>query len=128
MKKILLLDDNMDIVQIVEEVLTYDQYEVKSILQSDGFLSTVEQFSPDLIILDYRLADGNGGELCREIKAHPQFCHIPVIIFSAYMQPGLNLTAYGCDAVISKPFDLEDMLQTVKVLLDTSARQQEAEK
>ncbi|MBD1364517.1 response regulator [Mucilaginibacter sp. ZT4R22] len=117
MKKILLLDDNLDIVQIVEEVLAYDNYDVKSVVTSAGFLPLAEQFQPDLIILDYRLSDGNGGEICQTIKAHPQFLHIPVVIFSAYTQPGLDLKVYGCDAVISKPFDLEDLLEVVKRLL-----------
>lgn len=117
MKKILLLDDNLDIVQIVEEVLTYEGYEVKSTLQCAGFLNLLESYAADLVIVDYRLADGNGGELCREIKSHPTLNVIPVILFTAYMQPGLDLTSFGCDAVIEKPFDLQYLLATVQGLL-----------
>ena len=117
MKKILLLDDNLDIVQMVEEVLAYEKYRVQSSRQSIGFLEIIDHFRPDLVILDYRLPDGNGGEICRTIKEHPQFAHIPVIIFTAYNYPGLELTAYGCDAFISKPFDLEDLLETIQRLL-----------
>jgi CheY-like chemotaxis protein len=122
MKKILLLDDNLDIVQIVEEVLTYENFEVKSAMKSVGFLPIVEQYNPHMIILDYRLNDGNGGEVCRAIKQHPQFKHIPIIIFTAYMHPGLDLRMYGCDAIIPKPFDLDNLVDTIKTLLDTQGR------
>lgn len=113
MKKILLLDDNPDIIHIVEEVLTYERYEVKSAMLSVGFLPLVEHYRPDLIIMDYRLSDGNGGELCQSIKAHSQLKHIPIIIFSAYMEPGLNMRDFGCDDVIAKPFDLNVLIETV---------------
>lgn len=116
MKKILLLDDNLDILQIVEEVLTYEQFDVKATTRSSHLLQLAEQFRPDLIILDYRLADGNGGELCRAIKAHPALKYIPVVIFSAYLHAGLDFKEFGCDEIIAKPFDLDVLLQTVQRL------------
>lgn len=116
MKKILLLDDNLDIVQIVEEVLSYEGFDVHATIKSTQFLQIAERYQPHLIILDYILADGNGGDLCRAIKAHSALRHIPVIIFSAYIHPTINLFDYDCDAVIAKPFDLELLLQTVQKL------------
>ncbi|NOW97201.1 PleD family two-component system response regulator [Mucilaginibacter sp. SG564] len=120
MKKILLLDDSLDVIQVVEEVLVYEQYEVESVMEGAGFLSIIADFRPDLIIMDYRLSDGNGGELCQTLKAHPQYQHIPIIIFTAYVQPGLDLWSFGCDAVICKPFDLEYFLKTIQGLMSAS--------
>jgi DNA-binding response OmpR family regulator len=120
MKKILLLDDNLDILQIVEEVFLYERYGVKSTMQCVGFLELAEQYLPDLIIMDYRLSDGNGGELCRKIKAHAELKHIPVIIFTAYIQPGLEMREFGCDDVIAKPFNLDDLLATVSNIFRTA--------
>lgn len=116
MKKILLLDDSLDIVQVVEEVLTYEGFGVHVTLKSTEFLQIAMRYRPDLVLLDYKLADGNGGDLCRTVKAHPELKHIPVVIFSAYVHPGVNLSDFGCDAVITKPFDLEFLLQTVQRL------------
>lgn len=116
MKKILLLDDNLEILQIVEEVLTYEHFDVHSTVKAVEFLNIARQYRPDLIILDYRLADGDGGELCRGIKSTTDLRHIPVVIFCAYIGQNVDLVAYGCDAVMSKPFDLEDLLQTVQRL------------
>lgn len=117
MKRILVLDDNSDILSIVEEILLYEHYNVKSLDTCSGIVKLAEEFNPDLILLDYKLADGNGGELCRMFKSHPQLHAVPVIIFSAYTRKNLNFMDFGCDAVIAKPFDLNDMLQTVSLLL-----------
>ena len=117
MKKILLLDDSLDIIQIVEEVLSYEHFKVKSLTDTQKFFEIVESFAPELIILDYKLSDESGGEICRKIKADPDLKDIPVIIFSAYTQPGLDFKAFGCDAFIAKPFDLQELVDTISELL-----------
>jgi len=116
-KRILILDDNQDILDIVHETLTYEKFDVKSTGESADVIPLVENFNPDLVILDYRVAGTNGGELCRQIKAHPKFGNTPVIIFSAYVNHQDELFAYGCDAIINKPFDLNELVEKVNSLL-----------
>src|SRR5665213_110538 len=116
-KRILILDDNQDILEIVHETLTYEEFEVKSTSRSDAVMPLVEKFNPDLVILDYRVAGLNGGELCRQIKSHPNFSDTPVIIFSAYINRNDELLAYGCDAIINKPFDLTELVEKVNNLI-----------
>jgi DNA-binding response OmpR family regulator len=117
-KRILVLDDNKDILDIVHETLTYENFEVKSVGESDAVIPTVEEFNPDLVILDYRVAGTNGGELCRQIKSHPKYGNVPVIIFSAYINRDADLLAYGCDAIINKPFDLTELVEKVNSLIN----------
>ncbi len=112
-KRILILDDNQDILEIVHETLEYEQFDVKSTGDGLEVMAMVEDFAPDLIILDYRVSGINGGELCKQIKDHPKFGHIPVIIFSAYVNHPADLFAYGCDAIINKPFDLTELVEKV---------------
>ena len=116
-KRILVLDDNQDILDIVHETLTYENFEVKSTGESVSVMPLVESFNPDLVILDYRVAGKNGGELCRSIKSHPKFSNVPVIIFSAYINHEADLWAYGCDAIINKPFDLNELVEKVNNLI-----------
>ena len=116
-KRILILDDNQDILDIVHETLTYEHFDVKSTGESAEVIPMVEDFNPDLVILDYRVAGTNGGELCRQIKAHPKFGNTPVIIFSAYINHQDELLAYGCDAIINKPFDLIELVEKVNSLI-----------
>ena len=116
-KRILILDDNQDILDIVHETLTYEQFDVRSTGDSADVMPLVEDFSPDLVILDYRVSGTNGGELCKLIKSHPKFSHTPVIIFSAYINHQDELFAYGCDAIINKPFDLIELVEKVNSLI-----------
>ncbi|MCO5949708.1 response regulator [Mucilaginibacter flavidus] len=116
-KRILVLDDNQDILDIVHETLTYEDFEVQGTSRSDAVIAMAETFNPDLVILDYRVAGVNGGELCLQIKSHPQFKDVPVIIYSAYVNNNNELLAYGCDAIINKPFDLTELVEKVNNLL-----------
>lgn len=118
-KRILVLDDNQDILDIVHEVLTYEQFDVKGTSCSGTVIALIENFAPHLIILDYRVAGAgvNGGQLCRQIKSHPRFSGIPVILFSAYINRNDEFLGYGCDAVIAKPFDLTELIEKVNTLI-----------
>src|SRR6266576_661094 len=115
-KRILVLDDNQDLLDIVHETLTYEDFEVQSTSQSDAVISLAEVFIPDLVILDYRVNGVNGGEMCMQIKSHPRFKNTPVIIYSAYINHDSELLAYGCDAIINKPFDLTELVEKVNSL------------
>jgi CheY-like chemotaxis protein len=121
MNKILVLDDNLDILEMVEEVLAYEHFEVKAVSDSVDFIELVLEFSPDLILLDYLLRDGNGGELCRQIKSHPKLKHIPVIIFSAYVIKDSDIKECACDGLIMKPFNLEDLVNKINGILPFAA-------
>jgi len=118
LKRILVLDDNLDILEMVNEVLSYENYDVHATSNSSGILAVAEKFNPDLVILDYRLSNANGGEICKELKSHPQLKGIPVIIFSAYINHSVDFSKYGCNAVIAKPFDLSQLLETVNGLIN----------
>ena len=116
-KRIIVLDDNQDILEIVHETLIYENFDVKSTSKSDEVIPLIKEFNPDLVILDYRVAGLNGGELCRQIKSHPDFNDLPVIIFSAYIRHNDELFAYGCDAILNKPFNLTELVEKVNNLI-----------
>jgi len=116
-KRILVLDDNPDILDIVHETLTYEKFDVQSTSRSDAIMPLMYEFVPDLVILDYRVAGLNGGELCRQIKSTPNFNSVPVIIFSAYISHNDEIFKYGCDAIINKPFDLNELVEKVNSLI-----------
>lgn len=117
LKRVLVLDDNQDILEVVHEALSYAQFDVKGTSESDKVMPLIQEFNPDLVILDYRVAGKNGGEVCRQIKSHPEFNNIPVIIFSAYINHYDEIQAYGCDAIINKPFDLVELIEKVNDLI-----------
>lgn len=116
MKKILVIDDDADILDVVRETLLYERFEVQTVNNSKNVMAVADKFQPDLILLDYRLRDGDGGDICCALKKHKLFSHIPVVLFSAYVNAENELAAFGSDAVITKPFDLEDLIDTINRL------------
>lgn len=115
--RILVLDDNQDILDIVAEVLLYEGYKVKTTGRAAAFKNLLQDWQPHVVILDFMLADGNGGELCQDMKKNSHTKHIPVILFSAYFNKAKELAEFGCDAVITKPFDLQELVNCVKQVL-----------
>jgi DNA-binding response OmpR family regulator len=116
LKRILVLDDSQDILDIVKETLSYEHFEVKVTPSSDHITDTLQTYLPDLVILDYKQTGPKGDDICRDIKAHPYLNNTPVIICSAYLANN-DLSDCGCDATIAKPFGLAELLDKVKGLL-----------
>lgn len=113
-KKILILDDSDDILEVMKDVLEMEGYEIKAINYTDDICKAAMAFNADLVILDYILFGINGGELCHMLKTNPVTSHIPVVMVSAYPRVLESLGNYGSDAFIAKPFDLIDIVNTVK--------------
>jgi DNA-binding response OmpR family regulator len=117
-KRILVLDDHQAILEVVTEALRYEDFEVLGLSLGRELFDSVGSFQPDLVLLDYKLADTNGGDLCRQLKASAAHCHIRVIVFSAYFSPGDIHRPGGCDDILFKPFDLVSLLSAVNGQLE----------
>ena len=116
--RVLVVEDDALIAMLYVELLEEKGHAVCAIetTEADAVVGAARD-KPDLMIVDYRLADGNGGDICRKLKVHPWLKHVPLIMWSAYTGPDLNLQQYGCDAILNKPFDIEDFLNVVGQLL-----------
>ena len=112
-KRVLLLEDNRESLDLIEEILTEEGYHV---IAFDHYESVdhIIDFAPELILLDIRLSDGYGHLLCEDLKNDPKTKNTPVILVSG--AGNLEKIAHDChaDDFLSKPFDLEDLIQMVK--------------
>lgn len=112
-KKILIIENDEGLLDLLTELFNYKGFEVRTYQGADDINDLLKGFLPDIFLIDYLLPGINGGELCAQLKKNPSTQHIPVIIFSAYSQVMLSLGSYGCNAFISKPFELEGLLSTI---------------
>lgn len=117
MKKLLLIDDDTDLLEVLASALSYFGFDVKTSNHTDDIHSLITTHQPDLVILDYILDGANGGEICAELKKKEATKNLPVIILSAYDKVIKSLGNYGCDAFISKPFDMMDLVNNIKRIL-----------
>jgi CheY-like chemotaxis protein len=114
--RILILDDNQDILNVLQEALVNEGYEVTALNYCENILDTVQQYQSDLVLIDYLLSGINGGEFCHQIKTNASTSHLPVIMMSGYPRVLESLGDYGSDAILTKPFDLDDVYGLIKSL------------
>lgn len=115
-QKILIVDDDQNIADLVSLYLTKECYETMIVYDGESALEAVETFQPNLILLDLMLPGIDGYQVCREIRSH---LTIPIIMLSAKGEVfdkvlGLEL---GADDYIEKPFDTKELVARVKAVL-----------
>ncbi len=110
--KILVIDDNRDILTILQILLTQNNYIVKIIFSWELINKSIETFSPDLILLDICLAGADGRIICKTLKAQPATKHIPIILFSANTNVE-SFEDYSANDFIAKPFEIDNLINKV---------------
>lgn len=118
-KKILIVDDEKGVLEAVNEILLMEGYEVQAVDEAHHIDEYVEQFNPDLILLDIFLSGKDGREICRQLKDDREYHTLPVILMSAQLNVEHTLSECGANAFIAKPFDIDSMLQLVETNLNT---------
>ena len=113
MKKILVVDDDEGILDMVQLVLEDEGYEVQTSLDGALFQQMHSEL-PDLILLDILLSGEDGRELCQRVKSREQTRHIPVILFSAHSTSRDITATTGADAILPKPFHLNELLHLIE--------------
>jgi len=117
-KRILILDDDKDVLDVMEEALMYEGFDVRTITATDNIFPLLEQYQPDILLIDYLLGGINGGEICSQIKKNSQTSSLPVVILSAYPRVINSLGHYHCNKFIPKPFDLDELIGEINQLTD----------
>lgn len=117
-KKILVIDDDQDILDLTEFLLQEIGYDVVASLTAN-ILDDVLQINPDLILLDNWLGDTSGQEQCKILKKKLTTRHIPVILFSASTDLEKNAKDCLADSYIDKPFNIDYLQEVITRVLQT---------
>ena len=119
MSKILIVDDEPSIVELLEEHLQSEGYDTAHAFSGEEALQVLDQSAPDLIILDLMLPGMDGYEVCRLIQADTRLNHIPVIMLTARSAVPNKVMGYqrGADDYIVKPFDPDELSVRVRAQL-----------
>lgn len=114
MSKILVIDDDLDILSVMEILLSMRGYNVEVTAKGENTFPKIETFKPDLILLDVLISGYDGRVICKQLKSNEETKHIPVIMFSAHPGAAASIADYGANDFISKPFDVDHLLKKVK--------------
>jgi len=118
MKKILIMDDDEEMLSVLEVILSKHGYKVAISKPTPEIVELVNMHQPDLIILDYLMGSINGGDLCSTLHKEPTFSHLPVIIFSAYDRVFSGMGNYGCSLFLPKTADMSTLISEIQTLLN----------
>jgi DNA-binding response OmpR family regulator len=119
MSKILIVDDEPEMLSLLERALSLDKYEIKTALDGRTGLRLAHEFQPDLVVLDVMMPDLNGWEVLRRLR---DFSQVPVVMLTAMGTEeakvhGLDL---GADDYITKPFGIRELKARVRAALRRS--------
>lgn len=121
MKKVLLIDDDASIIEVLRLYFEKEGYTVSTCMQGDKAVATFNVAKPDIIILDLMLPGMDGNDICREIRKNSD---VPIIMLTARTDTldkiiGLEL---GADDYVPKPFEPKELLARVKAVLRRSEK------
>ena len=114
--KVLIVDDDVEIVELMVDVLSRDgRFDLQTAGSGYEAGLKTEQFRPDVIILDYMLPDVNGNIVCRTIKSNPDFESIKIIIVSGVANPDevQELLDAGAIDFLKKPFNISELVDRI---------------
>ena len=119
-KKVLIVDDDAEIVELMADVLIRDgRFDIKTAASGYDAGIMTQQFLPDLILLDYMLPDVNGNVVCETIRKNPEFENIKIIIVSGVIKQDEidQLLKSGAEDFIRKPFDITELTDRIAAVL-----------
>jgi two-component system phosphate regulon response regulator PhoB len=126
-EKILVVDDEKDILELIEFNLSNNGYKVNTTASGEEALELIKKNEFDLVILDIMLPGIDGLDICKIIKADKNISHIPVIMLTAKAEEIDRVTGFeiGADHYVTKPFSPRELLAIVKSVLRRKTRNDE---
>lgn len=118
-RDLLIVDDNPENLKVLGTMLRAEGYNVRAAKNGKQALTSIESSPPDLMLLDVHMPEMDGFELCRIIRANPNFNHLPIIFVSALDDSFNKLKGFeaGANDYMTKPFDVEEVKIRIKIHL-----------
>ena len=119
--RILIVDDDITNLKFLNEILE-DDYQLHSVSTGEDALNLMDEFNPRIILLDVMLPGISGYQVCKEIRSNEKHSDTGIILISAKAMVNERQKGYeaGADDYITKPFDHEELLDKIEVMLNRS--------
>ena len=118
--KILAVDDTPNSLRLLTDILKEEGYEVRSAISGELALHAAASHPPDLVLLDIRMPEMDGYEVCRRLKADPATLDVPVIFVSAVSETDEKVKGFEMGAVdfVTKPYQRDELMARVRTHLE----------
>ena len=119
-KRIIVIEDEENVRETLDILLSNAGFTVRSFATGLQIFDTINDFNPDIILLDVILDDLDGRDICKSIKENPLTSHIPVIMLSGIPDVYNAINDVGANDVVSKPFDETTLINRIERQLSNS--------
>jgi len=118
MPRILIIDDDVDLLFLGSSLLRQKGFEVFSLSKADEAFDIVNSFRPHLILLDVKLGNLDGRDICFKLKRDPETDFIKIILYSAFPETSVEYSKYGADDFVVKPYEFNHLAERIRYHLD----------
>ena len=117
MPKVLVVDDDVDLLEMVSLVLSTKGFDISCIDNGEDFLESVKKTLPDIILLDIFLGPRDGRILCHDLKTESDYKNIPVILYSAGHISESSIKESQANEFVIKPFNIHSLVDKINALI-----------
>lgn len=118
MNRILVVEDDPDLLEVVQLILEENKYKVFPLMTGRPIFRIIDEFKPDLILMDIKLDGMDGRAIFKEIRTREKTAHLPVILTSGgFSEDYIMRESLLSDDYLEKPFEMSAMLRKIEKLL-----------
>lgn len=124
MARVLAVDDEPQVLQLVKRILTAEGHNVDLALDANAAMEILKARPPDVIVLDIIMPETNGVELCRTIREHSELAHVPILFLTGAggIESKIDGFESGADDYVVKPFEPRELVLRINALLRACER------
>ncbi len=120
--KILVVDDDSGIGEMLKTLLEFYEYDVTVTAKPEETEKLIIAEKVDLVLLDMLISGVNGTDVCARLRNNPQTENTPVLMMSALHDAGTKCREAGANDFIAKPFEMDDLVKKIGVILDSNEK------
>lgn len=121
MSKVLLVDDDPDLLETLKSILTEEGFKIETAMHQDEIFNNIVSFEPNVILLDVNLNGSDGRNICKGLKSHYKTQKIPVILFSGDHKVKEHYKECLAEDFIEKPVEIETLVHRLKTYVQKIA-------
>jgi DNA-binding response OmpR family regulator len=113
MKRVLLVDDDPDILEALELLMVSKGFETEKVSSGKEVYKKIKEFKPNLVLLDVLLSGMDGRDICKKLKSQDETKKIPVVMISAHPAASKSIIECGAEDFLAKPFEIDHLFEKV---------------
>ena len=119
MRKLLIVDDNAELLFAMKSLLSFYGFDIHTATGSKILMDEIASFKPEVIILDVLLCGEDGRDICKKIRENSNYNEVTILLFSASPKHLQDFKKHGADGFIEKPFGIKELIENIETAVQS---------